>query len=223
MSTTAGVASQDYVAINLFAVLAAIGGVLSALIFLSMLFFAVPVVTLAMGIVSLRQISHSNGTQTGRLGAWAGIALSLVLSAVLAVQLLGEHRVASGNRAMVVSLCEQFEKVLVAKDYEAAYAMFSPRFKSDRQLDLDTFRQRFEAMAPPQFGELASAKCNGLVRLEASEAGVVFAQTMLIFKWNNSSEEGRFAITFVQQPEGWQIIELPAVFPAPQQAPPPGS
>jgi len=224
MSTTAGVASQDYVAINLFAVLATIGGLLSALVFVSHLLLIIPAATLVLGFAALRQIGNSNGTQTGRVGAWIGIVLAAGLSAALLTQAIREHQRVAADRREVLSLCEKLESGLVKGEYDSAYALFTERFRVEKKVDKDIFRQRFEHLAPPAFGKLESVKSNGLVSwIDSGEPGVNYAQTMLIFKWTGSNEQPRFPITCIQTAgQGWQIADLPQLFAAPQSAPPAG-
>src|SRR2546429_5411940 len=73
MSTTAGVASQQYVAINNAAVIAALLGVASALALLTPTLLIVPLAGVVVAIVSWRQISNSNGTETGKPLALLGL------------------------------------------------------------------------------------------------------------------------------------------------------
>ena len=77
MSTTAGVTNTGYVAVNQTAVVALVLGVLSAIALFGTLLLVVPVVGIVFAIVAIRQISDSNGTQTGKWMAWTGLALCL--------------------------------------------------------------------------------------------------------------------------------------------------
>src|SRR5258706_13413962 len=63
MSTTAGVGSQDYVAINNAAIVSVILGKCTALALLGMQFFIVGAAGIVTGIVALVQIRYSNATQ----------------------------------------------------------------------------------------------------------------------------------------------------------------
>src|SRR2546423_11699825 len=77
MSTTAGVASQQYVAVNTTAVIAALLGVASGLTLFSQLMLVIPVAGIVCAIVAWRQINGSNGTETGKPLAIAVLLLSL--------------------------------------------------------------------------------------------------------------------------------------------------
>src|SRR5438034_10464796 len=84
MSTTAGVGSQDYVAINTAAIVSVILGICTALAFLGVPFLVVGVAGIVFGIIALVQIRHSNGTQGGTGLAILGILLSLAMAGSVA-------------------------------------------------------------------------------------------------------------------------------------------
>src|SRR5687768_15951322 len=77
MSNTAGITSQEYVAINLPSVFSTLLGLasLAVLVFHQWVLLVIPLAAIAFGVAALRQIRDSNGTQTGRAFAWVGIVL----------------------------------------------------------------------------------------------------------------------------------------------------
>src|SRR5688572_13217478 len=77
MSTTAGVGSQDYVAINNAAIISIILGLCTFLAFLGLPFLILGAAGIVFGIIAMVQIRHSNGTQGGAALAVMGILLSL--------------------------------------------------------------------------------------------------------------------------------------------------
>src|SRR5436309_9385705 len=81
MSTTAGLGSTDYVAVNGIAVTTIFMGLASSLALLDITLLAIPVATVVLAIVALRQIANSNGTQTGRALAWGGMVLAMLFVA----------------------------------------------------------------------------------------------------------------------------------------------
>src|SRR3954469_19562554 len=83
MSTTAGLGSTDYVAINPVAVAASLLGLASALVLLDLLLGVIPLLAIGCAVVSLIQISRSGGTQTGRKWAVLGILLAIAFSSVV--------------------------------------------------------------------------------------------------------------------------------------------
>src|SRR3954451_18973037 len=78
MSTTAGVTNLDYVAVNQTAIIALLLGLASGLAFFGYLLLIIPLVGIVFAIVAIRQITDSNGTQTGKGLAWGGLALCLL-------------------------------------------------------------------------------------------------------------------------------------------------
>ena len=74
MSTTAGLGSADYVAINGTALAAILLGIVSAFMLLnSAVLLVFPIAGIFCGLLAFRQINHSNGTQTGRVLAGVGL------------------------------------------------------------------------------------------------------------------------------------------------------
>src|SRR5256885_92433 len=80
MSTTAGVGSQDYVAINNAAIVSVILGICTSLAFLGIPFLIIGLAGIVSAIIALYQIRHSNGTQGGRGIAVLGMLLSLAIA-----------------------------------------------------------------------------------------------------------------------------------------------
>ncbi len=80
MSTTAGVGSGDYVAINTLAIASTLLGLGSMIVPLlgPYLLQIIPLAAIVTALVAWRQIKRSNGTQTGRGLAAAGILLALL-------------------------------------------------------------------------------------------------------------------------------------------------
>src|SRR3954462_15428509 len=83
MSTTAGLGSGDYVAVNAVAVVAALAGLASTLALADNVLFLIPLVGVVLAIIPLMQISHSNGTQPGRAIAVGGLILSLLFTGLV--------------------------------------------------------------------------------------------------------------------------------------------
>src|SRR5438270_13041568 len=73
MSTTAGLGSGDYVAVNIPSVIAILLGIGSSLCLLDPYFLVVPLAGVICSIMALVQIQRSNKTQTGTLLAIGGL------------------------------------------------------------------------------------------------------------------------------------------------------
>src|SRR5271155_3285734 len=83
MSTTAGLGSQDYVAVNVTSVVAVLFGLASLLAIASPVLLVFPIVGVALSLIALRQVRNSNGTQTGIALAVLGLVLSGAITAVI--------------------------------------------------------------------------------------------------------------------------------------------
>src|SRR5829696_1063065 len=86
MSTTAGVSSQEYVAINIPSIIAMVLGLASVMAVPVPVLLVVPLAAIVTGLVSLSQIRQSNGTQTGRGFALLGIVLALAIGGFVFVR-----------------------------------------------------------------------------------------------------------------------------------------
>ncbi len=82
MSTTAGLGSQDYVAVNVTSVVAVLFGLASLLAIASPVLLVFPIVGVVLEPDRLRQVRNSNGTQTGKGLAILGLVLSGIITAV---------------------------------------------------------------------------------------------------------------------------------------------
>src|SRR4051794_11833123 len=78
MSTTSA-GGQEYVAINGMAIAALLLGFGSLLALVSNVLLVVPLASVIFGVAAVLQVRGSNGTQTGRGFAVAGIALALLI------------------------------------------------------------------------------------------------------------------------------------------------
>ena len=70
------------------------------------------------------------------------------------------------------TLAVTFARTLVAKDYEQAYNMLSPGARS--RITREALQTDFEAMIPPEFGEVSSIEL-----LELPEAAELFVYVVL--------------------------------------------
>jgi len=115
MSTTAGVGSQDYVAINNAAIVSVILGMCTALAFLGIPFLIVGAAGIASGIIALVQIRHSNGTQGGKGLAILGILLSLSLAGSGAGAGISEWRREDEDQVQIDQVLDQLGQSLASE------------------------------------------------------------------------------------------------------------
>lgn len=226
MSTTAGGSSHEYVAVNLAAVAAVLAGLATTLIFLSLLWLPVPAIAIVLGLVALRQISHSNGTQTGRLLAWGGILLAVGVGGFQLGGQLKERLKERPMRADVRDVCDRLAQSLIQEDYQKAWDLFSDRFRAEKKVDFKAFSQRWSMMQESrETGKIKSLKSNGIVDLQPGpSAATPSAATMILVGWTNTAYVGRYTIILGKRNGVWQIDDLPQIFmtPPPPGGPPPG-
>lgn len=220
MSTTAGVSSQEYVAINLTAVAAILAGLATMLVFLSPLWLPVPVLAIVFGIVALRQIGHSNGTQAGRLLAWGGIVAALLICGFYGGGAYSHWASMQKGKVGVLTTCDTLEQALLKEDYPKAWALFSDRFRTEKKLDLAQFEKRWKALQSTEAGRFRSVKSNNLIEVQAGPAGTqAVAATMLVISWDSAPRVGRYTVLLSNRNGSWEIDDLPLIFPSPEPAP----
>lgn len=215
MSTTAGITSQEYVAINIPSILALLVGLASVLAVLTPILLIVPVAGIITGFVALSQIRASNGTQTGRGFAWLGILLSLGIGAFVLVAAVVERSRTAADRGEIVQQIQQLGRHVAAKEYDQAYAMFSDRFRA--RVD----RARFDAVwdqlhAFQGFGKMQGMQWNQTHILFEEDAGsgtrVATAYAWVMFE-KTGQERPRHPVMFRKVGDKWVIEDAPQMFP----------
>jgi hypothetical protein len=213
MSNTAGVSTQEYVAINPTAIAALLLGFASVLIVLSNMLLIVPIIGVICGIVAIVQIRHSNQTQTGRGLATLGLLLSLFLGGgKIAYDGLASFRRA-GDQREIAEVTRQLSQDLVAKDYEHAYGRFTDAFK--QRVPLPTFEQGMKGLeSVPSVGALSAVEWNRQ-RMEITEkpdTGLTDAYSMTLFKYGTNPQPRRIVIMFEKSGNVWHLHDIPSLF-----------
>jgi hypothetical protein len=219
MSTTAGLGTQEYVAINPVAVAAALLGLASALALLDNILLVIPVAAVICSIVALRQIQNSNGTQTGKGLVGLGLLLSIGFLGFIGSKTATAAMRTKADRDAIGALVDDFGKRLISSDYEGAYGLFSSRFQ--QHVSKQTFVERWTYVrdkAP--YGNVKTIEWNKQAAFEYDRAaGVPMAYSIVILNFAKSPEPSRQEAIFAKTPEGkWEFESLPNVFPPPGQA-----
>ncbi len=214
MSTTAGIGSQDYVAINALSVVAIILGLASSLALLDPLLLVIPAAGIVCAIVALRQIGRSNQTQTGKALAWGGMLLSLLFCGLVGGR---ELRDAASNRAdeqSIARLIEQLDTDIKRGDWEHLYAQCSDRFTE--RVSPEQFIERWNAqLKNPYFGKINRVSWKGVAAFYTEpQTQQRVAQSQAIF--DVASGEQRIDIGFRRVDDKWMIDALPQIFPQEQ-------
>jgi hypothetical protein len=180
MSTTAGVGSQDYVAINNAAIVSVILGLCTALAFLGLPFLIVGAAGIVSGVIALVQVRHSNGTQGGAALAILGILLSLGLAGSVAASSFLEWNRQRDDEREIDKVLEQFGQYVAAEQYDKAYQLFSPDFQM--VIRPDVFRVQLQAYQQ-YFGKIDGATSNDVFQFATTTEGIQTAQTQAIVRF----------------------------------------
>jgi len=197
MSTTAGVGSQDYVAINNAAIVSVILGMCTALAFLGIPFLVVGAAGIVSGIIALVQIRHSNGTQGGGGLAILGIVLSLALAGSVAAANILEWTREREDRAAINNVLAQFGQDIASEQYDKAYQLFTPEFQA--VFKPDVFRVQLQAYQQ-YFGKIEGMTSNDLFQFLATADGVPTAQTQTMLRFQQPKTKTPQPTTKTTQP-----------------------
>jgi hypothetical protein len=216
MSTTAGLGSTDYVAINATSVLAVILGLASALAVVEKILLIIPLAGLACAVIALYQIGRSGGTQTGRGLAILGLLLSLGFVGYVGYQNFAKLQQEKRDQTSVEALITQFTGHVQQAEFDRAYNLFSPRFQE--RVKLQEFSDRMKYVQNGSWGKLQSISTSGRYAFNSdSTTGIRIAQTILLMKLDKypepSSQEAVFRLVGGQ----WKIEDIPGLFPPANQ------
>lgn len=213
MSTTAGLGSGDYAAVNTLSVVAIAGALLSILALLTDLLLIIPVLTLVSGIVALRQIGASNGTQTGRGLAVVAILISLGIASYVVGGRVYRSVVNKPDQEQLVALVAELKNKITSKDYAGAYKLTSPQFQSRvKEKDFVAAFAAFEANADTV--GIADMQWNGtpIEYQDDKESRIKSARMGLIMSYRSSLPPNRVEVEFLRQDGKWALNNMQALF-----------
>jgi hypothetical protein len=180
MSTTAGVGSQDYVAINNAAIISVILGLCTFLAFLGLPFLIVGAAGIVFGVIALVQIRHSNGTQGGTGLAILGILLSLGIAGTVTASTASDYFAQRDNERAIDSVLTQMGQAIAADDYQKAWQHLSPDFQANWNPNL--FRDHLTSLQR-YLGEIEGMSSNNVFKFETTAEGIETAQTQAMFRF----------------------------------------
>ena len=222
MSTTAGITSQEYVAINIPSILALILGLASVLAALTPVLLLIPVAGIIVALVALSQIRASNATQTGRGFAWLGIILSLAIGGFVLARAALEQAKTRADRDVIVRQIEELGRHVAAGDSEKAYAMFSDRFHA--RVNRATFDAVWEqSQKVPTLGRITSMQWNrtSIYFQDDPATGVRAATAFAWVTFEKSPEKARHPLVFRKSDGRWAIDDATQLFPSERRRPTP--
>jgi hypothetical protein len=208
MSTTAGVTNQDYVAVNPLAVVAALLGLASGLAFAGWLLLVVPIVGIVFAVVAIRQINDSNGTQTGKGFAIAGLALCILCAGGMMVKKYMDAAAVRADEQAIATTITQTGRLIGVGDYKQAYAQFDDAFQQN--VTFEEFRRLWETIQG-QVGKLEKMEWNGVRPDFKSAEGSPMAGVIARTKFEKATEE-RYDLMLRKVGGKWLINSLPQFF-----------
>jgi hypothetical protein len=222
MSTTAGLGSADYVAINVASILAFLLGIasISAVVF-GLPLLIVPLAAIVVGIVGIIKVNNSNGTQTGRLFAIIGLVLAVVFAGMLIVRTVQNRSRQHADEQQIDAIIQQLGTAIIASDYDKAYTLFSERFT--QRISKTVFDSRWKPIGATELlGPLKTIGGNGEFAFDTDPTSDIrYARTMLMLTFEKSPTPSRLTILLRHQNGSWNIEDIPDLFP-PLQAGMPG-
>lgn len=213
MSTTAGVGTQEYVAINPVAVAALILGLASVLAFLSSVLLVIPAAGVVCAIIAIVQIRNSNQTQTGLPLAALGLLLCLGFGGGRGAYTVIRRLHVSEDEKQVAALMHQLGQDIAAEKYEDAYALFNDRFHE--KINRGTFENAFRGFRSlATSGPVQSIEWNQEPMTMEEQPGndVTIASGMAFFKFEKDPAPRRSVIVFEKSGGTWRIHDIDAIF-----------
>jgi hypothetical protein len=221
MSTTAGVGTQEYVAVNPVAVFALLLGFASVLSIMDDSLLVVPLTSIILTIIALRQINQSNGTQTGRGIAQGGLFLAIAYGSFVMSGWVIDSYSRHEDRKDIALLCARFGEDLHERAFDDAYSLFSQRFQNriDRQTFVRTFKSMQdelteEAKKKEGLGPINGAHWNGLIHFYSDpDSGMVTAQSIILLTFELSPNTYEKTAAFRKARDGWTFDDIFELFP----------
>jgi hypothetical protein len=218
MSTTAGLGSGDYVAVNITAVLAALFGLASALALFDKIMLAIPVVGVITALIALRQIGRSNGTQTGKGIAIAGLVLSLGIGGFVIAGQAAHTLSRRADQQEIAGLIDKLEQTIKDQKPAEGYKLFGGAFH--QRVTPERYAEQMSVYHQEQvkqmWGDFVSLKWNGHIQfVKDDRTGEETAATYGIGTFAKPDvAPHRYGMAFrkVQQ-KGWVIENMPDLFP----------
>ncbi|MGD0461071.1 MAG: DUF4190 domain-containing protein [Tepidisphaeraceae bacterium] len=219
MSTTAGVGTGDYVAVNVTSVVAVVFGLASLLAMANPVLLVFPIVGVILGLIALGQIVNSNGTQTGKGLAILGLALSGIITATIFCVMLVQYFHQRADRQAVADLAWKYGRLIAQDKFDDAYDLFDSDFKyrvSKQAFIVHLTSIQHYSELPPIDG----ITWNGRAEFHSGDDGAQTADAVIKVHFKGIEGEERLAAHFCKANGGpWQIDNIPDQFP-PIKSPP---
>jgi hypothetical protein len=213
MSTTAGLGSGEYVAINGTAIASLLLGIASALVlFGANLLLLIPLAGIVCGILAFRQISDSNGTQTGRGLAIIGLLLSLGFGAFTIGKEVFESVRNSADEKQIDGLIGQLQADVKAEKYDEAYQLCDDHFK--QRIPIELFTARFKAAnSSPMLGRISGFQRKLMKFDNDPVTDDRMGDGLVLVNFEKITGQDRYGMIFRKLNDKWWLDDLPSLFP----------
>jgi hypothetical protein len=214
MSTTAGLGSGDYVAINGTAIASLLLGIASALVLFGLhLLLLIPLAGVVCGILAFRQISDSNGTQTGRGLAVIGLLLSLGFGGFTIGKDVIETMRNREDERQIDSVISQLQAAVKADKFDEAYQLCDDHFKQRVPQELFVSRMK-SANASPMLGHITGFQ-RKLLKFDADPVtDDRLSDGLVLVSFEKIAGQDRYGMIFRKVSDKWWIDDMPSMFPA---------
>ena len=218
MSTTAGLGTTEYVAINPMAVASILLGLASSLALLDNILLVVPIAAIICSFIAMRQIRNSNGTQTGKGLVTLGLLLAIGFAGFIGSRAATAAMRTRSDREAIASLVDDLGRRLKNGDYQGAYTLFSPRFQE--RVKQPAFVERWTYFRDKSVGNVSNLEWNKQAAFEYDRAaGAPMAYSIVIMTFPKLAEPSRQEVVFAKNDQGkWEFENLPNIFPPPAAA-----
>lgn len=215
MSTTAGVGSTEYVAVNTPSVVALTAGLASAAALVTPILLVIPVFAVICAVLGWVQIGRSNGTQTGRLLCVLGALLACGFGGAVVRQEIATARAFAESRREIGALFQRFADATKSGDYQRAYEVFGPAFRS--RMPFERFKGTLDHIASfPNYGRVVSCTWNERLQAvpDATGQGNDFARAAVQVGFEHSSVTLACEVVLVRRrgDERWVIEQMVPLF-----------
>lgn len=213
MSLTAGLGSGDYAAVNTLAVVSVMIALLGILAYLGDILLVVPVIAIVCAVVAMRQISASNGTQTGQKAAGAAIIISLIVIAYVGGGRVLTYMHNKPDQEQILATIAEMDKGYAARDYAAVFRLGSPGFqKRVTEKQFVEAMTAFEGVA--EFGGIKGVSWNRtpIEFEEDKQSNVKVAFVGARFHFRNMPDGSHIPIGFLKVGDKWMLNDMPSIF-----------
>jgi hypothetical protein len=221
MSTTAGLGTTDYAAVNGVSVIAVLMGVASALSLLDPVLLVIPLVALVLAIFAIWQIRQSNGTQTGIALAILGLVLALGFCGLVGGRALAQAARNRADEQAIDKVINDLAQTVRDRKYDQAYQKyFAEHFTS--RFKLQDFTDKWKYYVEGANGvQGLTGMHSGRMEIQTNpDTGQKSAYCMTLMQFDKN--EARIPFVLLKGPDGsWKISDIPDMFTARQPGPAP--